>query len=377
MFGRKHSRMDKLIPLFYPPKQNVDRMLKEIRDTLSGRWWGQGSKVDEFEEKFGERFGFKYCVMTNSGTAALHLAYILVGIKRGDRVIVPVLTCTATCHPLKMMEADIEFADIRKDTLTLDPDDLRSRNSGIEKAIVAVHLGGLVSDAYKIRRIANRWRVKVIEDACQALGAKGVGYGDYTCFSFQAIKSLSTGDGGMLVVRNRGDYLRAKRLRWFSIDREEKAKKNWQAWDRRGITFEQEEVGFKYQPTDIDASIGLAALDDFDANLKQRHHLVRLYREELASCKKVELLRGGNSADWLFMVKVKEDRDGFAEKLLRVGIETNVAHIRNDIFKVFGGKRLALPNMDAVENQYLCLPLNNHVTEENVKYICKVIRGIR
>ncbi len=366
-----------MIPLFYPPKQNVDRMIAGLRDTLSGRWWGQGPKVDLFEKKFGEKFGFKYCVMTNSGTAALHLAYVLAGVKRHDRVIVPVLTCTATCHPLKLMEADINFADIREDTLTLDPDDLKLRNNGMLKAIVTVHLGGLVTDGYRIRRIADEWGVKIIEDACQALGAKDVGYGDYTCFSFQAIKSFSTGDGGMLVLKSRHDHLRAKRLRWFSIDREQKAKKNWQAWDRRGITFEQAEVGFKYQPTDIDASIGLAALEDFDRNLQQRRALARIYRKELNGCKTVTLLRNGHTANWLFMVLVNGDRNAFAEKLLKAGIETNVAHIRNDIFKVFGGKRQDLPNINEVEDRYICLPLNNQVSEEDVRYVCKVIRGMK
>ncbi len=366
-----------MIPLFYPPNQDVDRMILEIRDTLMGRWWGQGSKVDLFEQKFGEKFGFKYCVMTNSGTAALHLAYILAGVRLRSRVIVPVLTCTATCHPLKMMGAEINFADVRKDTLTLDPKDLESRNNGLLQAIVAVHLGGLVADGKKIRQIGDRWKANVIEDACQALGAKGVGYGDFTCFSFQAVKSLSTGDGGMLICKRKEDYFRAKRLRWFSIDREQKIRRGWQAWDRRGITFEQEEVGYKYQPTDIDASIGLAALNDFDQNLQQRHQLARLYREELSGCKIVTLLKNERSADWLFMVLVNGDRNRFAAKLLKAGIETNVAHVRNDLFKIFGGRRIHLPNMNEVEDRYLCLPLNNWVSERDVRYICKMIRELK
>jgi dTDP-4-amino-4,6-dideoxygalactose transaminase len=366
-----------MIPLFWPPKQNVERMVAEIRDTLSSRWWGQGPKVDLFERKFGERFGFKYCVMTNSGTAALHLAYILAGVRPHDRVIVPILTCTATCHPLVMMGAEIEFADIRKDTLTLDPDDLKWRGNGKVRVIVPVHLGGLVTDGYKIRRMARHHHAKIVEDACQALGAPGVGYGDYCCFSFQAIKSFSTGDGGMLVMKTRDDYLRAKRLRWFSIDREQKAQRNWQAWDRRGITFEQDEVGYKYQPTDIDASIGLAALDDFSVNLKQRHRLANIYRKELDGCKSVELLKRGSTADWLFTVLVNGNRDAFSERLAEAGIETNVAHIRNDLFRVFGGRRLTFQNMDAIESRYICLPLNNQVTDDDVRYICGVIRNMR
>jgi dTDP-4-amino-4,6-dideoxygalactose transaminase len=353
-------------------------MIKEIRSTLKSRWWGQGPKVDEFEKRFGDKFWFDYCVMTNSGTAALHLAYILAGIKSGDEVIVPVLTCTATCHPLKAMGARIVFADINKDTLCLDPASLKRKITRNTKAVVVVHLGGYVD--YDLGRICLKENIPIIEDAAQALGSSYVGLGNFTCFSFQAIKALSTGDGGMLRINSafpQADelYQRAKRLRWFSIDREAKAQKNWQAWDRRGITFDQDELGYKYQPTDIDASIGLAALRDFDRNQDHRHKLVDLYRALLANAPQVELLRDDSgNAHWLFMVLVNGDRDSFAEHLARNGIETNVAHIRNDIFKVFGGYRRKLPNMDAVESHYLCLPLNNNVNKRDVKYICKKIK---
>ena len=355
-------------------------MVSEIKDTLSGRWWGQGPKVDLFEKKFGKKFGFKYCVMTNSGTAALHLAYILADNKKKSNwyrktAIVPVLTCTATCHPLKMQDISIIFADIQKDTLTMDMSDMESKITYNTAMIVTVHLGGLVTNIKEIIKIAQKHDLPIIEDACQALGAKDVGYGDFTCFSFQAIKGMSTGDGGMLVCKKKSDYERAKRLRWFSIDREQKIKKNWQAWDRRGITFDQEEIGYKYHPTDIDASIGLVALDDFDKNQAYRHKLVEVYRKELKDAKQVTLLKTGDNADWLFMGLISGNRDKFAERLRKKGIETNVAHIRNDIFTVFGGKRLLLPNMNAIEKKYICLPLNNHVAEKDVRYICKVIKN--
>jgi perosamine synthetase len=366
-----------MIPLFYPPKQNVNRMIGALRDTLKGRWWGQGPKVDEFERRFGNYFGFKHCVMTNSGTAALHLAYILAGMKSGDEVIVPVLTCTATCHPLKHMGAKIVFCDIKKNTLTQDYEDMARRVTKSTKALVFVHLGGLVNQSYMIRNLEKQYRISTIEDACQALGSTTLGHARFTCFSFQAIKSMSTGDGGMLICKDEEDYRRAKRLRWFDIDREQKASKNWQAWDRRGITFDQEEPGFKYQPTDIDASIGLAALEDFHENLEHRHALAKIYRRELKDCKKVTLLDpGDDNADWLFMVLVNGNRNAFAEKLLEAGIETNVAHIRNDIFKVFGGQRCNLPNMKTVEKKYLCLPINNRVTAKDVRYMCETIRSL-
>lgn len=365
-----------MIPLFRPPKQDVGKTLLALGETLNSTWWGQGPKVDEFEKAFGRKFGFTYPVMVNSGTAALHLAYVLAGVGPGDQVIVPVLTCSATCHPLKLLGAEIVFADINPRTMTVDLSDVERKITEKTKALVAVDLGGLIADVGAWLSLQARTGLPIIEDACQSLGAEHVGFGTFTCFSFQAIKVMSTGDGGMLCVENREDYARAKRLRWFGIDREEKARKGYQAWDRRGITFDQEEPGYKYHPTDIDASIGLVALETVDRSLEHRRSLANIYREELQSCDAIDLLLPGDSANWLFMVLVKGNRDDFAEVLLKAEIETNVAHLRNDIFKVFGGQRWLLPAMDSVEFRYLCLPINDHVSENDVRYICGVIKNL-
>ena len=373
--GSRRDRFEEacVIPLFYPPKQNVKEMIAELRDTLTSRWWGQGPKVDKFEKEFGRRFGHKYCVFVNSGTAALHLAYNLAGVGPGDEAIVPVLTCTATSHPLLLLGAKPVFADIRPDTLTMDPDDAERKITDKTKAIVPVHLGGQVEDDAKFRRLSKKYGIPIVEDAAQALGAGKIGDGEYTCYSFQAIKHLTTGDGGMLVVKKASDYAKAKRLRWFDIDREAKANRKWQAWDRRGITFDQEVPGYKYHGNDIAASIGLAALKTVRKSIAHRRKLAAEYRKLLSGCQAVDLLNDGDSAHWLFMVKVKGSRDDFAEYLLKHGVETNVAHIRNDIFRVFGGKRLDLPGMNAVEFQYLCLPLNDWVRVEDVHKICKLL----
>ncbi len=362
-----------MIPLFYPPKQDVSKMIREVRDTLQSRWWGQGPKVDKFEMEFGKKFGHKHCIFVNSGTGALHLAYALSGIGPGDEVIVPVLTCTATCHPILLLGAKPVFADIRTDTLTADPEDVEKKITKKTKAIVVVHLGGLVEDAKRFRQMSRKYNIPVIEDAAQALGAKGVGYGQFTCYSFQAIKHLTTGDGGMLVAKSGSDYSRAKRLRWFDIDREAKKNRKWQAWDRRGITFDQEVPGYKYHGNDIAASIGLVGLLTVGKTLEHRRRLVSEYRKLLSTCPGVELLKDGDSSHWLFMVKVKGSRDDFAEYLKKHGVETNVAHIRNDVFRVFGGKRLNLPGMNEVELQYICLPLNDSVGVNDVRYICKLL----
>jgi perosamine synthetase len=353
----------KEIPLFYPyiPKKKI---LKEISDSLSGRWLGQGPKVKKFEEEFGKMMGYKYPLMLNSGTSALELAYHIIGLKKGDEVIVPILNCTAGQMGLLRRNVKIVFADI-DENLNLSPEDLQKKITKKTKAIVAVHLGGIPFDE-KIYNIAKKHNVPLIVDAAQHHVKSE---GDFICYSFQAIKHITTCDGGMLILKDEKNYKRAKLLRWFGIDREKKEAKNYQAWERRAMTFDIEEAGYKYQPTDIDASFGMAALPDLPKIISYRKKLVEAYKKNLP--KNIKIIAGGSY--WLMGVLV-ENRDDLAEYLLKNGVDNNLVHLRNDIFKVFGGKRLNLPNMNRVESKYLYLPLNTKVTVKDVKKICTLIK---
>ena len=191
--------------LFYPyvPKKS----LKILKKTLSTRWIGQGPMVDKFEKKFSDTFlNGKECVSTGSGTDALHLAYLLAGIKKNDEVITPVFTCTATNIPLLYIGAKIKFADVDLKTMNISIESLKKLVSKKTKAIVCVHYGGIPCDMGEIRKLAKKYNIKVIEDAAQGFGAeynnKKIGtISDFTTFSFQAIKHITTGDGGMLCIK--------------------------------------------------------------------------------------------------------------------------------------------------------------------------------
>ena len=137
------------------------------------------------------------------------------------------------------------------------------------------------------------------------------------------------------------------------------------------MTFDIEEAGYKYQPTDIDACFGLAAIDDLEKVIEYRKELVKTYRENLKDLEKISIVAGGSS--WL-LGTLSEDRDGLADFLKQKNIDTNMIHLRNDIFNVFGGKRLDLPNMNWIEPRYLYLPLNTQVTKEDIGYICDKIK---
>jgi perosamine synthetase len=345
------------ISLFYP---NIykDEWLKELDGVFNSRWIGQGPKVDEFEKLFGKKFNYDYCIAVNSGSASLELAYRLAGIGEGDEVLTAVYTCTATNIPLLRLKAKIVFLDV-SDNFTVDYHDLESKITDKTKAIVVVTLGGLPIDP-RIFSLAKSKNIPVIVDAAQSLGVKESD-GDYICYSFQAIKHFTCGDGGMLVVRKQSDYERAIKLRWFGIDREAKKRANWQWLVNHKMALDIEEPGYKFHMNDISAAMGIVGLRHTDEILDIRKGLCDAYAENIDAIP----IYGGSY--WLFCV-LTPYRDMIMEYLRECGIECDLIQIRNDVFKVFGGKQV-LPNMDRMESQYLYLPLHPRLTLENVKYI--------
>lgn len=356
-------------PLFWPSYDGraIRREMKKLfPSNMSNRWIGQGKIVDEFEKEFGKEFGYNYCVSVNSGTSALDLAYHLAGIGEGDEVITPVLTCTATNIPLLHRKAKIVFADV-SENLTVSYEDIKKKINKNTKAIVVVSLGGVRVDR-EIFHLARKHNIPVIEDAAQCVGL-GNDLADYVCYSFQAIKHFTTGDGGMLVVRNEDDYKRAKKLRWFGIDREAKIKADWQPYKKRQMTMDIEEPGYKYHMNDIQAAIGLTSLKKSLKWLIHRAEIASQYEANI-NCK---VITGGTN--WLCGILV-DNRDEVAEHLKKNGIETNMAHLRNDIFQAFGGERLDLPNMNRLEDKYLYIPINTMISLKDAKFITDKVNEV-
>jgi dTDP-4-amino-4,6-dideoxygalactose transaminase/SAM-dependent methyltransferase len=361
--------MKKNVPIFWPyiPKREI---LREIRGTLNSRWLGQGPKVDKFEKEFSRVFGYEYSLFVNSGTASLELAYHLIGLGGGDEVIVPVLNCTAGQTGLLRRGVKIVFADINKEDFNISFEDIKKKITDKTKAVVAVALGGIDVDE-RIFPYLRKRGIPFILDASQHHQPKSLG-ADYVCYSFQAIKHITTCDGGMLCLTNGDEYKRAKLLRWFGIDRDLKARKNYQAWERRQMVFDINEAGYKCQPTDIDACFGLAALPHLEKVIKYRQELANEYRKKLESAKDIKLIYGGSC--WLFGI-LYEKRDALAAYLRDNNIETNMIHLRNDLFSIFKDFRSECPNMDWIHERYLYLPLNPKVTKKDVKFICDKINS--
>ncbi len=357
----------KKIKLF-SPNVYVEEWTKELEKTFRSGWLAQSGKVKEFERKFCEEFGYKYAVALNSGTAALEMAYHLAGIGPGDKVLSPVLTCTATNIPLIHRKADIVFCDI-DDGLTIDYEDVKKKIARFDTALVTVNLGGIGTDD-RVFDIAEDHNVPVIVDAAQALGITQE-RGDYICYSFQAIKHFTTGDGGMIVLSNEEDYERAKRLRWFGIDRDRRAKMNFDfSPSNRAVCMDMDEPGFKTHMNDIQATMGIVGLSHNDEILEHRYEIAEVYIDEL----KIPVIAGGSY--WLFCVLLEGRDEGKMDKIKAAGVECDLVHLRNDIFTPFGSKRQNLSNMNRIESQYLYIPMHSNITVEDAKYVSEVINEI-
>lgn len=338
-----------------------------VVDTLCSRWIGQGPKVEEFERQFSLLVGRRDCVAVGSCTDALHLAYLLAGIEPGDEVIVPLFTCTATNIPLLWMGATIKFADVGPDSLNVSAETIAPLLTERTKAIVVVHYGGAPVDMEDIWALG----YPVIEDCAQALGARYQGlpvgsYSKFSCFSFQAVKHVTTGDGGMLIVPP-GVEAQAKRMRWFGIDRAAKLNGIWE----NDIT----EVGYKYQMTDVAAAMGLAGIEALNMQMIWRRALQLNYTMNLLGIPGIRMIDNQHEgAAWLCTVLV-ENREGLRAKLAEHGIESDQVHYRNDRYKIFERFRGEFPNMDAIDGKYLVLPLHMGMTNTDVGRVCEVIRG--
>jgi dTDP-4-amino-4,6-dideoxygalactose transaminase len=362
------------IPLFkvYMNPYVDDELLK----TVHSGYIGQGSKVEEFENKIKERINNPFFLSLSAGTHGLHLALRDIGIGLGDEVISTPLTCTATNWPILMQQGVIVWSDIQKDTLNIDPKSIEKRINEKTKAVIAVDWGGGVCDYDEIKKITHPYKIPIIQDSAHAFGAsyKGNPIGscinaDYTMFSFQAIKTLNMGgDGGGLCLNNINSYKAVKLARWYGISREGL---------KRDMRCEEaiDTWGLKYNPNDISATIGLKNLEEIDRLLNIGKDNASYYMKELNNIDGIKLLRcNEGSTFWIFTILV-EDRTSFASMMGEYGIHISRVHERNDIHPcVTKFKRDDLENLEWIISRYCAIPVSWYVSQEDREYIVQCIK---
>ncbi|MFH1408653.1 MAG: DegT/DnrJ/EryC1/StrS family aminotransferase [Nanoarchaeota archaeon] len=363
------------ICMFYP-NVSQDAILK-VEEVLKGRWVGQGKVVAEFEEAFAKKVNAPHAVAVNVSSAAIHLALELCDVKPGDEVITTPQTCTAANMPILQNYAKPVFTDINYLTSNINPEDIEHRITEKTKAIICAHWAGYPCDMDEIHAIAKKNDLPVIEDASDAFGAtykeRPIGsISSLTAFSFQAVRQLTTGEGGMLTLKDKDRYDSAMRRRWYGIDRINRTP-NAQGYH----DFEVTETGYGYHMTNIQAAIGLSNLAHFKELNARRNEIAKRYREELRDIPKVALFENKSdrqSANELFTIHV-EDRDHFYKVMQSQGIDTSIVHLRNDIYKVFGGLRTDLPELDKFTRTNISIPLHNQLTDAQVTRIITTIKN--
>ncbi len=327
------------------------------------------------EQRIRALWNIERPVVVSSGTASLHLALSVAGLKRGDEVITTAMTCAATNIPILQVGATPVFADIQFGTGNLDPIDVRKRITNRTKAILCVHLAGYPCDMDELGEISRQYDVSLIEDAAQAMGTtyKGKLIGTnsrFACFSFSQSKHIAAGAGGLLMVNSPSDYEAALDQRYLGFDHNDLLPGGE---EHRSTALKN--LGFKYDLDNVNASIILGNLSQLDKLLARRRKIAKQYRQELKAVPGLSLFEVATDrthAFWVFPVHV-QDRINFVKQLDSKGIQSWIIFVRNDQYELFGGRRSDLPELDRFEKSYIALPCHNRLTDDDVEYVIRSI----
>lgn len=353
-------------PVYVPYLKGNEQ--KYVHECLTSTWISsKGSFIPKFEKSFAEFTGSKYATVVSNGTVAIHDALVALGIKPGDEVIVPTFTYIASVNPVRYVGATPVFVDSRPDTWQLDPDEISKKVTARTKAIIAVHLYGYSCDMESIVGIAKEHNLRVVEDCAEAFGTeykgKHVGtFGDIATFSFFGNKTITTGEGGMVVTNDPTLFKRAVHYKGQAVD------------DHR--EYWHDDIGYNYRMTNVCAAIGLAQMEQARDIIRKKTEIARWYRTYL---KDLNLTMPPEDPDifntyWLFTIMVKHpgERDLLRKFLSERGIETRPTfHPAHTMPMYLGNDKY--PVAESLSRRGINLPSYPALTKKDVYYIAQNI----
>jgi len=381
------------IPLFKVAMS--PRATADVGEVLASGFIGQGPRNDAFEGALAKILGTPNVVTVSSATAGLHLALHMAASAAADgtrfdlarralsgeggEILTSPLTCTATNWPIVTQGLDLRWIDVDPGSLNISLDDLARQIGPRTRAIVLVHWAGYpvdliaLSDLLDQAEAAHGVRPVVIEDCAHAWGTTFGGrrlglHGNVAVYSFQAIKHLTCGDGGAVVFPDAEAAERARRLRWYGMDRRTPGTVRWKQ--------DVSEAGFKFHMNDIASAIGMANLDLAECNVKIHRDNAAYYDQALQSIDGLQLLErkeGHDSAAWVYSMRVKR-RDDFIARLGIGGIEASPVHMRNDVHSCVAAYRRPLPGVDEADASMVSIPVGWWVDDAIRKHVVEVIR---
>ena len=366
-----------------------DEEIEEVTKTLKSGWLGSGPKVTQFEREFAEYVGAKHAVALNSCTAGLHLSMVCSGLKPGDEVITTTLTFAATANSIVHVGAIPVFVDVDRKTMNIDPNRIEAAITPKTRAIIPVHFAGRPCDMDAINSIAQKHNLIVIGDAAHCIEGK---YGDQkigsissmTCFSFYVTKNMTTAEGGMITT-NDGDI--AKQIKSFGLHG--MSSDAWKRFSDEGYKhYEVVYPGFKYNMTDIAASLGLCQLPRLDAWMKRREEIWNKYNAAFSDlpCWVPEEPDSENyHARHLYTLLLDIDnlnltRDQMIVELHKRGIGTGVhyraLHLHQYYRERFGYKPEDFPNANWISDRTFSIPLSAKLSDDEVDRVISNVKDL-
>ena len=367
-----------------------DAEVQAVSDTVRSGWWAKGPRTIEFEKRFAEYVGAKYCVGVNSCTAALHLALMTQGIGPGDEVITTPLTFASSANTILHVGATPVFADIDPETGLIDPREIEKKITDKTRAVVPVHYSGLAADIGEIGRLCDRYGLFLSEDAAHAVETRYNGelIGHHpkgaVSYSFYATKNLACGEGGALVTDDEEVYKKASILSCHGM-----SAGSWNRYGKSGSwRYDIEEPGFKYNMFDIQAALALAQLARMDDMQRRRFEAVDVYEEAFRD---VPQLRLQKTPDYchhsrhLYILRIVPERltitrDQFIEELKarNVGVSVHfiALHTMSAYTKRYGYKPEDFPKAYAFSESEISLPMYSTLGRERAQYVADAVLDI-
>jgi len=361
--------------------------INAVIEVLKSDFITQGPKIKEFEEKLAEKLGAKYAVVFNSGTSALHAAYFSLGLSKEDEFITTPITFAATSNAGIFLGAKPVFCDVEEDTGNINPDLIEEKLSSRTKLIIPVHYAGHSCDMERIREIADKYGLFVVEDACHALGAKyksskigSCEFSDATVFSFHPVKHITTGEGGAVLTNREDIYEKLLMFRSHGItkDRKKFIKNQNGDW-----YYEMQFLGFNYRMTDIQAALGISQLKKLDGFVKRRRDIVKIYNEAFHYNPYFNVpveKEYAYSSYHLYPIRLKDDFKNKKKEifqLLRVkGLGVQVHYIPvylHPYYQKLGYKKGECPIAEEFYEREISLPIYPSMTNEDIDFVVKTI----
>lgn len=366
------------IPVF-SPHIHIDT-LKHLTDALNVGWLGMGAVTKEFEERIEAFLELKerYVVATNTGTSALHLALIVAGVRTGDEIITPSFNYVADHQAIRMAGGEVVMCDIREDNLGIDCEKAEALITDKTKAIIPLHFAGIPCDQSGVYRLAEKYGLRVIEDAMHAFGTtideRKIGsYGDITCFSFDPVKIVTSIDGGCVVVNSEEEAQRLERLRLLGVDKDTTERyRNRRAWDYDVLS-----EGYRYHLTNIMASVGVSQIRRIDEFITSRQRVCRVYNAAFSRIDglKIPETDFDNVSPFIYSLRVRNGRrQALIDHLSGLDIEVGIHFIPVHKHSYFSSARCGdMSVTNRVVDEILTLPLHSNMPREFEK---RVVNGV-